>query len=145
MSEPPLVSEEPTPDAGAGPPRRGVTLLQKVLIGVGLAALVITGAIVTALNSPGRYSDAEACAEAQPLIMEAAETEPVAARHDKLLADVGRFEAAQRRAVPDGKVAAALADTVATMHDDQRTNDPALYFKLILNLTSVTAACAELK
>jgi hypothetical protein len=145
---PPLVSQDPptpAPDAGGGPPRRSVTRLQKILIGFGLAAVIITGATATALNSPARYSNAEACAEAMPLIMEAADTQPVAARRDKLFAGLGRFEAAQRRAVPDGKVALALAGAVTTMHDDQRTNDPALYVKLIVDLTSVTAACADVK
>jgi hypothetical protein len=144
----PLASEDPptpAPDADGGPPRRGVTLLQKILIGVGLATVVIVGATLTALNAPGAHSDADACTEAMPLIGALADTGTVTAPLNDLVANLGHFEAAQRRAVPDGQVALVLARAVATMHDYQRTNDEALHFKLILDLTSVTEACHGVK
>jgi hypothetical protein len=145
---PPLATDDPPPapppDAGNVPPRRGVTRLQKVLIGVGLATVVIGGATATALNSPARYSDAEACAEATPLITEAANAKSATAMVDGLFADLGRFESAQRRAVPDGEVAAALADLVATMHEYQRTKD-AENMHLAIDTTFVAVACGRRK
>jgi hypothetical protein len=147
---PPLVSQDPptpAPDAGGGPPRRSVTRLQKILIGLGLAAVIITGATATALNSPARYSDAEACAEAMPLIQPVLDrgtdlTGPVL---DELIVNVDRFEAARRRAVPDGDMAQVLAEVVTLMHDYQRTKDAGTLAVISFDLLYVTVNCQRRK
>ena len=121
----------------ASPPQRRVTLLHKVLIGVGLAVLVGTGATLTALNSKAPHSDSRACAQVVPLIHDQDASPAV----DRLLRSVEVFEAASRTAVTDGEVAHDLADAATTMRDYQRTKDADALVRLSRQLTSVTTAC----